>query len=403
MSELSKGTVVPLIHRSGSRTEALVVKELERDSSSITYLVDIGGKDMALRWYPKPPGDKFYRILECIEKRIIYINDFWLSWPVYLTEKQRSGYGYVLGLVPKDFHEFSNSISAKVLFKSLSAMLTTAIRICYAFRSLHEYGLHGLNAGNFFINPTKKEIFVRYNGSEMLPPKGKFDMSDIYDDRLMLSVLLFMLFYGCHPFKGANMRRPVFVYDPNDLSNLSDSSLSQDMIKRWSTSPQILRDTFIQELGRAKLRHPQTRIGEDDWEKIISEASYYNIATCPYCREETFIDFRKKADQCINCGKSIDMTKRLVVDGHPFPLIEGNVNWFGLVTSDSNGFPLIKNMASVYIWDDGRQFNSKAVWKVYTPSGNEKLVGPGGVMPIKEGLRILFSEGQHKGEIQFIK
>ena len=50
------------------------------------------------------------------------------------------------------------------------------------------------------------------------------------------------------------------------------------------------------------------------------------------------------------------------------------------VTRDQEGKLLIKNLSS------------ELCWSVKTPSGKDKAVPPQGIMPVKEGLRIKFSE-----------
>ena len=45
-------------------SQATVIKELGRGGQGIVYLVELGGQQMALKWYLTPPEDKFYKNLE---------------------------------------------------------------------------------------------------------------------------------------------------------------------------------------------------------------------------------------------------------------------------------------------------------------------------------------------------
>lgn len=84
----------------------------------------------------------------------------------------------------------------------------------------------------------------------------------------------------------------------------------------------------------------------------------------------------------MNCGKDVDLSKRLVINNRSLPLINKTAIYIdednapdGVVTTDSNGFMLIKNV-------------STETWTVETPSGKIKTVAPSEILPVKEGLKI---------------
>ena len=56
MADLAKGTRISLTD-GGCVT---IVKELGRGGQGIVYLVDMNGKDMALKWYINTPDNYFY-------------------------------------------------------------------------------------------------------------------------------------------------------------------------------------------------------------------------------------------------------------------------------------------------------------------------------------------------------
>lgn len=425
MAELNKQSVVSLV----SGKSATIIKELGRGGQGIVYLVEVDGEQKALKWYLNAPDDKFYRNLE---HNIVSgaPSDAFL-WPEDLTEKQQGSYGYIMRLRPKNYYEFGNFLLAKVSFKSFSAMLSAAMKICNGFMMLHRFGYsyQDLNDGNFFIDPSSGDVLICDNDNVM--PQGEKSgimgktrymapeivaggIPDKYSDRFSLSVILFMLFYANHPFEGAKVvacpcmtesyekrfygSEAVFIYDPNDTSNLPVRGIHQNVIRRWLVMPKLLRDTFIQEFNQEKLKNPNTRMIEQNWEKIISQVRD-SLIVCQHCGEETFVDTSLPSYKCMNCSKDNDLTKKLMFANRSLPLLNKCFIYIdndnvpdGIVTVDNTGFLLIKNI-------------STESWTVETPSGKIKTVEPQDILPVKEGLKINFRihNMQYKAEIKFSK
>lgn len=410
MTELSKNSIVSLV---GGGT-ATIVKELGRGGQGIVYLVEVCGEKKALKWYLNAPDDKFYRNLEHNIASGAPSDAF--LWPEYLTEKQQGSYGYIMKLRPQNYYEFGNFLLAKVSFKSFTAMLSAAMRICDGFMMLHRFGYsyQDLNDGNFFIDPQTGDVLICDNDNVM--PQGEKSgimgkarymapeivaggIPDKYSDRFSLSVILFMLFYANHPFEGAKVvacpcmtesfekrfygSEALFIYDPIDKSNLPVRGIHQNVIRRWPVFPQLLRDTFIEEFSKEKLQNPSSRMIEQNWKKIISTVRD-SLVVCRHCAEETFVNVSNTTDKCMNCGKDVDLSKRLVINNRSLPMINKTAIYIdedntpdGVVTTDSNGFMLIKNV-------------STETWTVETPSGKIKTVAPNEILPVKEGLKITF-------------
>lgn len=424
MTELSKNSIVSLV---GGGT-ATIVKELGRGGQGIVYLVEVCGEKKALKWYLNAPDDKFYRNLEHNIASGAPSDAF--LWPEYLTEKQQGSYGYIMKLRPQNYYEFGNFLLAKVSFKSFTAMLSAAMRICDGFMMLHRFGYsyQDLNDGNFFIDPQTGDVLICDNDNVM--PQGEKSgimgkarymapeivaggIPDKYSDRFSLSVILFMLFYANHPFEGAKVvacpcmtesfekrfygSEALFIYDPIDKSNLPVRGIHQNVIRRWPAFPQLLRDTFIEEFSKEKLQNPSTRMIEQNWKKIISTVRD-SLVVCRHCAEDTFVNISNTIDKCMNCGKDVDLSKRLVINNRSLPLINKTAIYIdedntpdGVVTTDSNGFMLIKNVSS-------------ETWTVETPSGKIKTVAPNEILPVKEGLKITFRVHTvpYKAEIKFM-
>ena len=424
MIELSKNSIVSLV---GGGT-ATIIKELGRGGQGIVYLVEVCGEKKALKWYLNAPDDKFYRNLAQNIASGAPSDAF--LWPEYLTEKQQGSYGYIMKLRPQNYYEFGNFLLAKVSFKSFTAMLSAAMKICDGFMMLHRFGYsyQDLNDGNFFIDPQTGDVLICDNDNVM--PQGEKSgimgkarymapeivaggIPDKYSDRFSLSVILFMLFYANHPFEGAKVvacpcmteafekkfygSEALFIYDPTDKSNLPVRGIHQDVIRRWPVFPQMLRDAFIEEFSKEKLQDPCTRMIEQNWKKIISSVRD-SLVVCQHCAEETFVNVSDSTDKCMNCGKDVDLSKRLVINNRSLPLTQNTYIYIdedntpdGVVTTDSNGFMLIKNI-------------STETWTVETPSGKIKTVAPNEILPVKEGLKITFRVHTmpYKAEIKFM-
>lgn len=407
---------------------ATIIKELGRGGQGIVYLVEVCGEKKALKWYLNAPDDKFYRNLDQNIASGAPSDAF--LWPEYLTEKQQGSYGYIMKLRPQNYYEFGNFLLAKVSFKSFTAMLSAAMKICDGFMMLHRFGYsyQDLNDGNFFIDPQTGDVLICDNDNVM--PQGEKSgimgkarymapeivaggIPDKYSDRFSLSVILFMLFYANHPFEGAKVvacpcmteafekkfygSEALFIYDPTDKSNLPVRGIHQNVIRRWPVFPQMLRDAFIEEFSKEKLQDPCTRMIEQNWKKIISSVRD-SLVVCQHCAEETFVNVSDSTDKCMNCGKDVDLSKRLVINNRSLPLTQNTYIYIdedntpdGVVTTDSNGFMLIKNI-------------STETWTVETPSGKIKTVAPNEILPVKEGLKITFRVHTmpYKAEIKFM-
>ena len=424
MTELSKNSIVSLV---GGGT-ATIIKELGRGGQGIVYLVEVCGEKKALKWYLNAPDDKFYRNLQ--QNIASGAPSAAFLWPEFLTEKQQGSYGYIMKLRPQNYYEFGNFLLAKVSFKSFTAMLSAAMKICNGFMMLHRFGYsyQDLNDGNFFIDPQTGDVLICDNDNVM--PQGEKSgimgkarymapeivaggIPDKNSDRFSLSVIMFMLFYANHPFEGAKVvacpcmtesfekrfygSEALFIYDPTDKSNLPVRGIHQNVIRRWPVFPQLLRDTFIEEFSQEKLKDPSTRMIEQNWEKVISSVRD-SLVVCNHCSEETFVDTSKIKDRCIDCGNDVDLAKRLIINNRSLPLtnktniyIDNDNTPDGVVTTDANGFMLIKNI-------------STETWTVETPSGKVKTVAPQEILPVKEGLKITFRVHTvpYKAEIKFM-
>jgi serine/threonine protein kinase len=397
-------------------TTATVKKVLGSGGQGTVYLVDLAGQEMALKWYHTSPGDAFYKNLEHNVNAKAPSDAF--IWPEYLTVKEKGSYGYIMRLRPNDYFEFGNYLLAKKSFKSFDSMLAAAMKICDGFMKLHLHGYsyQDLNDGNFFIRPTDGDVLICDNDNVM--PQGEKSgimgkarymapeivaggIPDKYSDRFSLSVILFMLFYANHPFEGAKVvacpcmtekyeksfygSDALFIFNPNDKSNLPVRGVHQNVIRRWPVFPSLLKDTFIEEFSEDKLKNPQKRIIEQAWQKIITQVRD-ELVVCPHCHEETFLDLKAGSHKCINCGKDIDVSRQLKINNRNLILTPGTKLYI-----DNDNIP--DGEVGVFPNDDKlcivRNLTNSS-WHVDTPSGKVKVVEPSDFMPVLNGLKISF-------------
>ena len=397
-------------------SQATIIKELGRGGQGIVYLVDLAGQQMALKWYHNPPSDTFYKNLEHNVNAKAPSDAF--IWPEYLTVQERGSYGYIMKLRPNDYYEFGNYLLARKNFKSFDAMLAAAMKICDGFMKLHLHGYsyQDLNDGNFFIRPTDGDVLICDNDNVMpqgeksgIMGKARYMAPEIvaggkpdkYSDRFSLSVILFMLFYANHPFEGAKVvacpcmteayekrfygSEALFIYNPNDKSNLPVRGVHQNVIRRWPLFPSLLKETFIEEFSEDKLKNPQKRIIEQAWQKIITQVRD-EMVVCPHCHEETFLDLKAGNHKCINCGKDIDTSSLLKINSRNLILTPGTKLYI-----DNDNIP----DGEVDIFPTNDKLNiirnlTSSSWHVDTPSGKVKVVEPNDFMPVLNGLKISF-------------
>ena len=156
MGELSIGQKVKL----NNGATASIKKELGRGGQGIVYLVDVSGKEMALKWYLKNPGKQFYINLSNNVRAGSPAPNF--IWPLAVTEEIEGTFGYVMEVRPNGYEDMGEFILAKAKFANVYAQLNACLQLCSAFQKLHIRGLsyQDMNDGNFFINPKTGDILI---------------------------------------------------------------------------------------------------------------------------------------------------------------------------------------------------------------------------------------------------
>ncbi len=424
--ELKTGTVVNLVP-SG---QVKIVKELGRGGQGIVYLVTLNGKQMALKWYSAslcPDYKQLQRIVEADAPSDAFL------WPLFLTKKEYGSYGYVMDLRPQGYYDVSTFLSNKgVKFKSFEAILASSMKICDGFMMLHRlgYSYHDINDGNFFIRPEDGDVLICDNDNVtpdcektiiggksryMAPEVVLGNMPNKYSDRFSLSLILFRLFFLDHPLEGAQVlacpclteeheRRlygseAMFIYDFSK-KNLPVAGIHTNIIRRWPIVPSLLRRIFTEQFDQNHLTHPQTRLIEQEWKKVI-ERVRDQLVICPYCHKESFIDLEKGTYTCMECSREIDASHRLIIGNRTIILTVGTK----LYLNDDNipEAEVVKFSQEPNRFELGLKNLMNASWMVTTASGRLVELPPHQSMPVRNGMIISFPsiiEGKGKIEVE---
>ena len=225
------------------------------------------------------------------------------------------------------------------------------------------------------------------------------ELPNTYTDRFSLTVILFLLLYGNHPFEGERvlaqpcMRESdekrffgyemLFIYHPIDSRNRPVHGIHNNVIRRWNAFPAVLRNQFLEEFSHEKLyANPQSRLIEAEWVRLLQNIKDH-IALCPYCHQETFVD-DQNATRCVSCGTLLQVKVRMKFDGRHLPLIAGNQYDLG----EGIKFDAVLSTTDKLLW---LRNTSKNTWQVMTTKGEQRPLAPKALMPAKSGIRIQFN------------
>lgn len=396
---------------------ATVLRVLGQGGQGTVYEVNLNGKKMALKWYTHPAyttNANFYHNLET-NIRIGSPSAAFL-WPEYLTQVQYGSFGYIMPLRGKNYMEFSQFLLAKTRFASLKALFSAAINICNAFKALHSKGLsyQDLNDGNFFLCPKTGDVLicdndnVIFHGANlgvagktryMAPEVVAGELPNTYTDRFSLTIILFLLLYGNHPFEGERvlaqpcMRESdekrffgsdmIFIYNPTNATNRPVHGVHTNVLRRWNVFPAVLRNQFIEEFSHEKLyANPQSRFIEAEWVRLLQIVQDH-IAICPHCHQETFVDDQTSV-RCASCATLLQVKARLMLEGRHLPLVAGNQYDLG----EGIKFDAVLSTTDNLLW---LRNTSKHTWQVTTTKGEQRPLAPKALMPAKSGIHIQFA------------
>lgn len=425
MATLKVGDTVKMKY--GGKAEVLA--EFGSGGQGTVYKVLYNEKEYALKWYHKGvfggKEQEFYKNLENNIQKGAPTKAF--LWPLGITEVYAGVFGYIMDVRPAGYHELTEFFvgtpkQKQIRFKSFSAIVDAAINIIQGFRELHNsgYSYQDINNGNFFINPENGDVLIcdndnvspygtnlgilgkqRYMAPEVVT--GKCD-PDKQSDRFSLAVILFRLLFINHPLEGKRStppcmtkelekryygEEPIFVYDPNDDRNRPIPGTDKNLRIFWPVYPQYVRTLFEKAFSSDVMMQKAPRVMEKDWLDMFFKLKA-SIVRCPHCNNETFLA-QQGDNTCMECGKKISVPNAIQFTTVTLPLYPGTqlMLWHADSAQNDIEAPLgivVRNPKNPNMF--GIRNTSGTSWKVNLPSGNQKPLPSGEVVPIKKDFTI---------------
>ena len=349
MSELKTGTQIELEDGKGSIT---ILKKLGEGGQGYVYQVGYRGTELALKWYKagslKKPDEFRANLISNIKEKAPTES---FLWPLAITKNYQGTFGYVMGLRPSGFYEFSDFLIGNREFTSIDNMLKAAIHIVNSFRVLHNKGFsyQDLNDGNFFINPNTGEVLIcdndnvsQYGQNSGIAGKCRYmapgvvvgrKVPDKRTDQFSLAVVLFLLLLRNHPLEGETIQRkpvmteqmqkryygeiPVFIADPTNPSNRPVMGIHNNFIRRWPQMPEYIQKAFIKAFSHEVMCEDKMGVTEKEWLKYLL-AFRSEVIVCPNCGQETRYD--QAGMPCICCKRPIQHFGYLKTPYYQIPL-----------------------------------------------------------------------------------
>jgi serine/threonine protein kinase len=434
MEIFQSGTIIPT--KDGGT--AKVVKHLGEGAQGDVYVVEYNGEQKAMKWY-KPEALKRMKNKEAFHNNLIRNADKGspdkaFLWPLMVTEEMDESFGYIMELRPEGYYELSDFMLAKVKFTTFKASTEACMRIVSAFRILHNIGYcyQDMNDGNFFINPKTGDVLIcdndnaapnnmetfiagtpRYMAPEIVMGKSK---PDTQTDRFSLSVVLFMLLFMNHPFEGkkwmvacltpANEKvlygeNAVFIYDETDDSNRPVKNVHRNVVQRWGYMPIYLKEMFLKAFSKEAIQDPSKRLRELDWLNVLVRFQS-DIVRCPVCKSrgnsnEIFV-IDAADTKCDECGNIFKVPHTLKLKDYSVTAAK-STRIYRCQIDFCNAEDALDRIGVIVAKEDapsllGFQNTTQKIFMATTPSGKNKQVKPGEIIPLKTGITFEVENGK---------
>lgn len=404
------------------------------------YRVDVAGTPMAAKWFfpqyiAQDPElkSRLARIVDTESPNVRFL------WPVELISTATGSFGYLMALREPRFAGI-NDIMTRRVDPSFRAILTASLELSDSYFQLHAKGLcyRDINFGNVFFDPSTGEIRICDNDNVdvngrpgsiagtprfMAPEIVRGECAPSTEtDLYSLSVLLFYLLMVHHPLDGRKEREircldlpalkklygtePVFIFDPEDNSNLPVPGEQDNALIFWPIYPSKLRSMFV-DAFTVGLIDADRRIRETQWRELFANARDW-IFYCGSCGAENFYDSEVlKSDagrpgDCWSCSAEVHLPPRLRVDAQVIMLnhdtqlcghhIGGSRYQFEQILATVGQNPKQPN-----VW--GLKNMGAEKWVATSRDGAVREVEPGRSITIASGTKVHF--GQVEGEFRY--
>ena len=410
-------------------TDKIVVEDLLGEGGQgEVYLVNYNGKRCALKVYKDKQSSDFRYNLKNNIDRGAPSSDF--LWPKMLLDFESGRIGYLMDLRPSNFVSFVSYLTGKNPFANRLTLLKWCIKLCTAFKQLHEkgYSYQDLNDGSFFLDKDTGELLIcdndnvtadkknlgilgkmRYMAPEIV--RGEL-LPDMHSDRFSLAVILFMALCLGNPYEGERLKNydivderaeyemygtnPIFVYHKTDKSNRPIRGYHTSVLKRWAYLPIYVKEAFHRTFVDGLLDRENERTTELEWLKILTKYRD-ELITCPHCQYEYVLGFEEKQpyEVCPSCGQKTKQTCVLHVGKHKICLeprkqiYEVHLDKYS-ANYDKVLATVITNKLNPSLWGIKLALDSDV--EIKDDVGNVKQIAKDGVIPIVKNLKIKFNE-----------
>ncbi|MFN6471633.1 MAG: protein kinase domain-containing protein [Nostoc sp. SerVER01] len=439
MSQILK--IGQIVETEASRTKCQLEELLGGGTQGEVYRINFNGSPMALKWYFPQWIEQDIRQRERLEKAIEFgpPNDRFL-WPVDLASAHNiPGYGYIMPLRESRFKGIVDLMKRKVE-PTFRALATAGFELANSYLQLHSRGLcyRDISFGNVFFDPKTGEVRICDNDNVdvdgipgsvdgtprfMAPEIVRGDASpSTQTDLFSLAILLFYMLMVHHPLEGAKEQaihcfdlpamkklygtEPVFIFDPDDISNRPIPGEQDNALAFWPIYPKFLQELFIKAFTEG-IRDPQNgRVREGEWRTAMIRLRDF-IIYCPHCGSENFYDrdilkSSGKLNPCWSCDKEIQVPPRIRIR-NSIVMLNHDTQLFPYHLENQGKYDFSRPVAAVNqnpknpsIW--GLKNLSSEKWVTTNADGQVKEVEPGRSTSIALGTKINF--GKAEGEFR---
>ncbi len=400
------------------------------------YRVTVGGSEYALKWYyPNCSTPEQRKIIENVLQRVRarpnLAQDSRFVFPIDLVEdSQWKRFGYLMPLlIGKQFPSVNDMMIGKVK-PPFSVRCEVAYQLADAFQKLHTSGMvyADISFKNIHFHPQTGEIRIIDNdnvaldGEEVMiagTPKfkapelvrGDLRTPTVATDKYALAIFLFYIFFQAHPLEGekeANIiifdlaaqrklygKEPVFIYDPNDLSNRPIPDFHDSAIFYWKLYPQWFKEVFVRAFTEG-LNNANKRIEPSEWKRVFVQLKDHIVTSSSGA--ENFYDTQKvkKGEPliCWHTKKQITIPARLKLGTDVLVLNKGK-QLFAHHLEKGKTFDFSTPLAEVIENPQkpgvfGLRNLSQTSWKVTNTEGATSEVPQGKAAALKGGNTIDF-------------
>ncbi len=419
-------------------TTGIVGKQLGAGGQGAVYLCDVGGRQLALKWYHQHVFE-FDRTLRSRIERLISQDppDKRFLFPIDLvTIAGRTEFGYVMPVVSSDRRPLSDILARppKRLDLTLEARATACYEIAESFQQLHTQGLcyQDLNFGSFFIDPIRGGILIcdpdnitvegllggvlgtrKFMAPEIVRREAiPSSRTDLYS----MAVLFFYALFQWHPLDGRRQAAietrtaatelrlygtdPLFIFDPGSEDNGPVKGIHDWVAARWKAMPAGLRDLFARSFTRG-LQNPDERVVETEWRSAMARLRDA-VTRCSSCSFEIPLEVAA-ADatrpSCPACGDPVPRPTRMTLGRYLVSMLPARQLYAHHVDSAAP-ITLRDSVASVDVHPSdesilGLRNLTPGPWLGRTSDGKPVTVVSGRTVRILDGLGIDF--GRREG------